>query len=71
MEILVESCPSYGEQLPDCPLASLRLDPDVAQRKERVAAMTDEEVERFIERHLSCVCRVCGTQKAIFPSWRP
>lgn len=65
MTILVEGCPSYAEQLSDCPLASLRLDPDVAMRKERVVAMTDEEVEEFLQRHLYCVYCVCGAQERI------
>ena len=65
MEILVERCPSYAQQLPDCPLAPLHLGPDVAKRKERVAAMTDQEVEEYVQRHLSCVNRVCGAEEGI------
>ena len=66
LTILAERCPSYTEQLSDCPLASLRFDPDVALRKERIVAMTDEEVDELLQRHLSCVSCACGTQEGIF-----
>jgi len=66
MEILVERCPSYAEELPDCPLAALRVEPDVATRKQRLAAMTDGEIEGFLQLHLWCVQRACGGQGGRF-----
>jgi len=60
MEMLVEQCPCYDQPLPDCPLSALRAEPEVAVRKERLAAMSEPEVEEIYQRHLACVRRVCG-----------
>lgn len=64
VEMLVEECPSYDEAREDCPLASFRSEPNIAKRRERLATMSDDEVDQLYQQHLSCVCRVCGLADA-------
>lgn len=64
LAIVLERCPGYREPLPNCPLAELRgKEIDPAQRKLRLDALTDQDVDENIRRHFLCLCRKngCGT----------
>jgi len=61
MEILVEKCPSYDEPLAQCPLAVLRREPGIAERRRKLSQLSDADVAEFYRQHLACVCKVCGT----------
>lgn len=60
---ILDKCPSYATHLPDCPLASLRAEPDIKTQKEKLAALSDDEIDDLVRKHFLCVCRKegCGT----------
>jgi len=63
IEIIIKKCPAYASPLPDCPLASLRINEGTGVAREKMEAMSDEEIDALIRKHFLCVCRKegCGT----------
>lgn len=57
---IIGKCPSYTVHLPDCPLASLRAEPDIEIQKEKLAAMSEDGLNDLVRKHFLCVCRKEG-----------
>lgn len=55
IKVLVEKCPVNTAPLPTCALGSIRA-LDCARRDQRIADLTDQEVETLVRQHLLCVC---------------
>jgi hypothetical protein len=60
IEFLVEKCRSHDSPQPSCPLASLRAEPSVSVRRERLAKMSNAEVDELFQGHIACVRKICG-----------
>ena len=62
LEVILERCPSYRAPLADCTLSQLRAGGDHELGRQRLSAMTEDELDTTIRNHFLCVCRKSGCE---------